>query len=100
SCVWVGRPRPPLLRVEVDLGAAVAVLLRAWRHSTKSKVKSGGRGRPPHTYRLARSRLMMSSEVMTPVNFLLSSTTARVSRLYLSKSSATSFSLAPARVEI
>ena len=42
----------------------------------------------------------MSSEVMTPVNFLLSSTTGRVSRLYLSKSSATSFSLALARVEI
>src|SRR6266700_1987385 len=49
-------------------------------------------------YRFARSRLMMSSEVITPVNFLLSSTTGKVSRLYLSNSSATSFSFTPAWV--
>src|SRR5216683_5995036 len=54
----------------------------------------------PAGYRFARSRLMMSSEVITPVNFLLSSTTGSVSRLYLSNNSATSFSFAPAWVEI
>jgi len=51
-------------------------------------------------YSLARSRLITSSEVITPVNLLWSSITGRVSRLYLSNSSANSFSPAPARHEI
>ena len=66
--------------------------------ASKRWVEPTTKDRRPTTvsYRLARSRLMMSSEVMTPVSFLLSSTTGKVERLYLSNSSATSFSLAPA----
>src|SRR5579864_5529289 len=51
-------------------------------------------------YSFARSRLITSSEVITPVSLPSSSTTGRVNRLYLSNSSATSFSLAPAWQEI
>src|SRR6185312_6716219 len=51
-------------------------------------------------YSFARSRLITSSEVITPVSLPSSSTTGRVIRLYLSNSSATSFSLAPAWQEI
>src|SRR5271157_2313883 len=47
------------------------------------------------SYNFARSMLITSSEVMTPVSLLCSSTTGRVSRLYLSNSSATSFSATP-----
>src|ERR1039458_3946092 len=43
----------------------------------------------PSRHSLARSMLMTSSAVMTPVSAPSSSITARVSRLYLSKSSAT-----------
>src|ERR1700732_4229658 len=46
-------------------------------------------------YNLARNMLITSSDVMTPVSRLWSSTTGRVWRLYLSNSSATSFSSTP-----
>src|SRR5437879_13006004 len=48
----------------------------------------------------SRSRLMTSSEVMPQVRRFFSSTTGRVSRLYLSNCSATSFSEASALQEI
>src|SRR5215469_1788554 len=51
-------------------------------------------------YSFWRRRLITSSEVITPVRRLASSTTGKVSRLYLSKSSATSFSEALAWQEI
>ena len=51
-------------------------------------------------YSLARSRLITSSEVITPVNLLWSSITGSVRRLYLSNRSANSFSSASSRHEI
>ena len=61
----------------------------------RSRARNGRLRRAP-AYSLARSKLITSSEVMTPVNFWLSSTTGRVSRLYLSNSSANCNSLASA----
>src|SRR6266498_1896973 len=52
------------------------------------------------TYNFARSRLITSSEVITPVSMPSSSTTGRVSRLYLSNKAATSLSRHPAWQEI
>src|SRR4051812_40113356 len=52
------------------------------------------------SYNSARNKLITSSDVMTPVNFLSSSTTGSVTRLYLSNNSATSCSPAPASHEI
>src|SRR5437868_14854428 len=51
-------------------------------------------------YSFSRSKLMTSSDVMTPVNLLWSSTTGSVRRLYLSNSSATSRSDASAWQEM
>ena len=48
---------------------------------------------PMVPYSLLRSMAITSSEVMTPTSLLCSSMTGRVTRLYLSKSSATSLSL-------
>jgi hypothetical protein len=50
---------------------------------------------PSESYSLARSMLITSSAVITPVKRPSSSITGRVSRLYLSKVAATVFSSAP-----
>ena len=63
--------------------------------------RESARLRPAGThYNLARNMLITSSGVMMPIRWLLSSMTGKLSRLYLSKSSANSFSLAPSWTEM
>src|SRR5581483_3883993 len=87
---------------EVDKVGAVQQLLD-FVLQRNSHVEPPAKKMSPERTRIqsfARSMLMMSSEVITPVSRLASSTTGRVIRLYLSNSSATSFSSAPAWVEM
>ncbi len=76
--------------------------VRGWedQHQNQNLYHGGhgvSQGKP---YSLARSMVITSSEVTTPTSLRCSSITGRVTRLYLSKSSATSLSLVSFWVKI
>src|ERR1700722_15886759 len=83
----------------VVVGAASKADSSAFAPLTRRNDIASFRASGGATYSLARRMLITSSEVITPVSLLWSLTTGRVSRLYLSKSSANSLSLAPSRLE-
>src|ERR1700682_3103116 len=113
---WLGMGRATTARL--FLSSTEAVFLdhhdSRWAQAThprNSKRQEKREERPPPqellgdseeapAYSLALSKLITSSDVITPVNFRLSSTTGSVSRLYLSNSSANCNSLASAWIKI
>ena len=70
--IWIG-----------EIGETVVVVVGHWPNLNGMSLSQRPNDQRPVSYRLARSRLMMSSEVMTPVSFLLSSTTGRVEQIVL-----------------
>jgi len=79
-----------LLRLKVQ-----RTFVRNHKRSHCHRGAAGEQPSAPFAYNFARSMLITSSEVITPVSLLCSSTTGIISRLYLSNNSATSFSPRP-----